>query len=220
MLGSTPGIAYITFIADDGYGGTDSINLTVFINAGPVRIKEYTRFIYQFPTDCILIDLDSLFADPNDDMIDYQILSSIDSISVDTANQLMICPENAGVCKIFLSLGDGKGGFLEDSVEVMFNAVTGLNTIIASRLINNLKIFPNPSSGIIHLQFISNTEGMCSIRLVDLTGRIVFQADDMKAKKGTNLFVINIEGIQNKGPYLLTLLLEKAFVTTVSILTE
>ena len=104
ILGITPGIAHMKVIADDSYGGVDTMKITVFVNADPVRIKEYTTFIYQFASDCILIDLDSIFLDPDGDTIKYLVSSVMDSIALNETNQMILCPKNSGIYIIYLSL--------------------------------------------------------------------------------------------------------------------
>ena len=309
MLGTTPGIANMTVTADDNYGGTDTMRITVFINASAVRTKEYTTFIYQFISECILIDLDSIFADPNGDMIEYQVSPVMDSMHVDDTGQLILCPENQGIYNIYLSLTDGKGGFLEDSLEVRFNTAPlalqqqypyfyksareqiildldnmftdpdddtlsyfishsdtlslvyniladvmqlypliedtfdfyvvasdnyggndstiihlvyqpELNAIATKRVIEDMKIFPNPASGVIHIHFKSVTDGLFGIRLIDQNGRIVYQTDDLKANQGTNHYEIKTEEIKAKGLCFLNLLMDGEYLITVNVLIE
>ncbi|MBN2214363.1 MAG: metallophosphoesterase [Bacteroidales bacterium] len=309
MLGIAPGTANITVTAEDNYDGTDSVRLTVFVNAGPVRLQKYLVPVYQFTHECILIDLGAIFADPNDDVIQYQIFSTLDSILLESSDQLMICPENAGVHKIYLSLSDGKGGFFEDSLEVRFNAAPealqelflysykatqkqvtvdlgniftnadddtlsytithGLKdtliysilgdimilfpliadtfdffiiasdryggedssmirlvyhpeptALVSNRLIHDMKIFPNPSSGLINIQFRTVTDVSFGICLADQAGRIIHQSVNLKAIRGYNHYEIKTEGIISKGFYYMILYTDDKQLLSKGILIE
>jgi hypothetical protein len=294
ILGIKPGKSHIELVADDNHGGADTLTLHLFINTGPARSRAYATILYQFSSECTGILLDTLFFDPDGDTIEYQVSALMDSAYIDKAGHLILCPKNAGVYKIYLSLADMKGGFFEDSLEIRFNAspeavqkqyeityqqaleqipidlrdiftdtdndilsyvVSGTLTdtlnysilddvvhlypqvidtfdffiiasdpygakdsarirlvyipesasVISSRLINDLKIFPNPASGIIRIQYESVTDGSIGICLSDQTGRIVYQSDNLKASRGVNLYEIKIESNKAKGLYLLML---------------
>ncbi|HJX71416.1 MAG TPA: T9SS type A sorting domain-containing protein, partial [Bacteroidales bacterium] len=309
ILGIVPGISDLAIIADDDHGGTDTLWYSLFINSRPLRIKEYSALLYQFVPGCADINLDSIFADPDSDTVTYHFFPVMDSMSIDDSNQLILCPENPGIYKVYLSLTDNKGGSFADSIEARFNAspealqlqyqftyeaaqeqiimdlnnifadadddtlgyavthihnelliyniledilqlypqvadtleffviasdnyggkdsitirliyVPGLNAVIANRLIDNLKIFPNPASGVVHLQFESAAVSPFGIRLSDQNGRIVYQADGLKANQGINYFELNIESIRAKGLFFLTLDMDDGQLIINSIIIE
>jgi manganese-dependent ADP-ribose/CDP-alcohol diphosphatase len=306
MIGIRPGEANLKVIADDNYGGTDTLTLDILINSGPARSGEYTTFLYQFTSGCATIYMDSIFTDPNGDAIEYKISPAMDFTHFDDPGQLILCPEYAGYYKIYLTLTDGHGGFYADSLEVRFNAgpealqqqyqytyraameqitivlsnmfthpdddtlsffmylsdtlslsysILGdvlelypritdtldfrivasdnyggedstmirliykpeLNADMANRLINKLKIFPNPSSGIVYIQFELVTDGLFRFCLTDQTGRIFCQSEDLIANQGTNHYEINTKGIKSKGLYFLTLFLDDNYYQTIQV---
>ncbi len=309
ILGIRPGEANIKVVADDNYGGTDSLFLDIFINSGPLRFKEFTVFIYQFTSECTGIHLDTIFTDPNGDIIKYQVSSTMDSIDVDDTGQLILCPANSGIYKIHLSLDDEKGGLSADSLAIRFNAgpeasqqqyqytyrsageqiildldnmftdpdddaltffiahtdtlslvydmlsdviqlypqiedtfdfyvvasdnyggvdstnigltyQPEINALAENRLIDELKIFPNPSSGILYVQFEAIAEGSPGIRIYDQTGRIVYQSDGLRANQGINHYIINTESIKAKGLWFFTLYMDNGQTIVQRILME
>jgi hypothetical protein len=88
---------------------------------------------------------------------------------------------------------------------------------MANRLINKLKIFPNPSSGIVYIQFELVTDGLFRFCLTDQTGRILCQSEDLIANQGTNHYEINTKGIKSKGLYFLTLFLDDNYYQTIQV---
>jgi uncharacterized protein YjdB len=74
----------------------------------------------------------------------------------------------------------------------------------------NFKIFPNPASGTLNLQWAEQDYGTCSVALVDVLGRNVYTAtvniDDAKlqAMNGLGLTQVNVGGLSN-GIYVMTI---------------
>jgi hypothetical protein len=74
--------------------------------------------------------------------------------------------------------------------------------------LNSLKLFPNPSTGIITI----NTETSVNVNIVDVTGKVVFVANNVTKDKN-----IDLSGLQ-KGVYLAQISSENATTTEKIIL--
>lgn len=61
---------------------------------------------------------------------------------------------------------------------------------------NHLKIKPNPTTGLINVEFETDTDGSHQIKVIDLLGHIVFN-HDVIAVKGLNSFNLNMSNIVN-----------------------
>jgi len=66
---------------------------------------------------------------------------------------------------------------------------------------NSFILFPNPSSGIIHVQLISNIDLPCSLNVLDLSGRVV-HAQNISVSE--NLHSLNLSDLEN-GIYFLSI---------------
>jgi hypothetical protein len=88
------------------------------------------------------------------------------------------------------------------------NAMTTAQLSVSAFELNSLKLFPNPSTGIITI----NTETSVNVSIVDVTGKVVFVADNVTKDKN-----IDLSGLQ-KGVYLAQISSENATTTEKIIL--
>jgi hypothetical protein len=63
------------------------------------------------------------------------------------------------------------------------------------------KVYPNPTSGLLTVEFTSNATGAYSLTVTDITGRVVL-VNNLKAVSGKNQHVIDL-GFANMGMYML-----------------
>ncbi|HPT14775.1 MAG TPA: T9SS type A sorting domain-containing protein [Bacteroidales bacterium] len=63
-----------------------------------------------------------------------------------------------------------------------------------------LKLYPNPASNLLNVEFNSTTEGTVTMRLLDMTGRLLKLAET-KVAEGENTFTLNLENLPD-GMYL------------------
>ncbi len=74
---------------------------------------------------------------------------------------------------------------------------------LAETLNQITKLYPNPSQGEITLEFVAETDGICSIQINDLSGRVL-QSREVVVQEGTNTFQLDLSTVLlNKGLYLI-----------------
>jgi hypothetical protein len=88
------------------------------------------------------------------------------------------------------------------------NAMTTAQLSVSAFELNSLKLYPNPSTGIITI----NTETSVNVNIVDVTGKVVFVANNVTKDKN-----IDLSGLQ-KGVYLAQISSENATTTEKIIL--
>lgn len=88
------------------------------------------------------------------------------------------------------------------------NAMTTTQLSVSAFEVNNLKLYPNPTTGIISI----NTETSVNVSVVDVTGKVVFVATNVTKDKN-----IDLSGLQ-KGVYLAKISSENATTTEKIIL--
>jgi hypothetical protein len=71
-------------------------------------------------------------------------------------------------------------------------------------------VYPNPASGKVNIDFDINKPGNISVKLIDLTGRIVVQKQIQEAHIGKNHINLNISDLHN-GVYIIKLNQSGAF---------
>lgn len=82
------------------------------------------------------------------------------------------------------------------------NTVCGTNMILVdvhnlNAAINGLKIYPNPAQSYINFDLTLNKSGNTSIRIMDVTGRIVLNEDKGKLTAGNHKLSLNIADLSN-----------------------
>lgn len=78
--------------------------------------------------------------------------------------------------------------------------------------------YPNPTRGVLHLNFLSTSEQRQHLMVTDLTGRVL-QEQDVQVKEGENFLELDLTGYA-RGAYLVTFLREDAAAKTLRILVE
>lgn len=79
-----------------------------------------------------------------------------------------------------------------------------ISSIYENNSIKKLSIYPNPSNGIVNIEFTAEKEIKTTFSIHDLTGRLVLQQQSQSVV-GNNKFIINENNSLRKGMYLLTL---------------
>jgi hypothetical protein len=92
---------------------------------------------------------------------------------------------------------------------------TGINALANAN--NSLHIYPNPTSGMVTISFVSSEEGTYSIKLSDMTGREV-RNESHAIHSGLNTDEMNLTNIQ-KGMYLAEVIF-KANISRVKLIVE
>jgi hypothetical protein len=100
-------------------------------------------------------------------------------------------------------LADGDGN-------VIYNAILSVaDAGIASsvRQNNMVRIYPNPASDLLSIEYIMEQEGTCSAELMNLTGVVVAKITTDDSKAGLNKMIMNLSDVPN-GAYMLNVILE------------
>jgi hypothetical protein len=82
-----------------------------------------------------------------------------------------------------------------------FNTATAKAEIIAENIEHNLSVYPNPTSGSFEVKLNGYESNRGQLRMVDLTGKVVF-TQHLTVEEGLNHYFVQTENI-NKGIYLL-----------------
>lgn len=77
-----------------------------------------------------------------------------------------------------------------------------LNVKEQSKPNNNIKVYPNPASNIIDMDFVLDEAGIVKFSVLDIQGRVVDNILEQKCKKGKNILRFNI-GTLPAGTYIL-----------------
>jgi hypothetical protein len=220
VSGMKAGITNLSISASDNRGGEDSVIIDLHVNTAPNPLQQLHQSFFRTLQEQITIDLKSLFTDADDDTLSYTVGNTQSGkLIYNILNDfLQLFPQVIDTLSFFVVASDNHGGI--DSTMIRLIYQPKLYVPGTKRLIGDLRIFPNPTSGTIHLQFTSESDRLLSIRLVDLTGRIVFQKDNLHANIGTNHFDINNGETLTKGTYLLVLYFEDAISATIGVLVE
>ncbi|MFO7655641.1 MAG: metallophosphoesterase [Bacteroidales bacterium] len=201
LTGIKPGNASLELIAEDSFGGKDTLMINTLVNSKPLRIKEFKEYVYQYNAGCVILALDSVFHDPDNDNLQYTLSTTLNYEMRGIAT-LHLCAESAGVYKILLEINDQKNGIIHDSLQIRFNEKP--SAIYPSKSENSLKVFPNPSEGIIKIQYQSDSNKPLKISISNLHGEIVYLKNCIVVP-GTNLFEINLGNHIVPGPYFIGL---------------
>lgn len=74
-----------------------------------------------------------------------------------------------------------------------FGTFNGINTINA---VSSVNLFPNPATGNVNVDFNSAAQFHADIKVVDITGKVVFSAGSTLVNKGSNVVTADISNIQ------------------------
>jgi len=147
--GGTQSISY-NFTDDNGCSGSASgvlrVNANPVVNIGP---------------DTVICEGETYFLDAGFGFSGYEWSTG------STANSIAVV--SAGVYTITVS--DSRGCLGVDSIEVTIEVCTGLEELAKS----GIELFPNPSSGTIHLKSL-NSSALSNLEILDVSGRIVHKS--------------------------------------------
>ena len=168
------GQTFCEIIADDNRGGTSALILDLVVNQNPVRIGDISEFVFPYLGTCITIDPDTLYSDPDGDTLHYRIYESYFPATITDESILEICPENEGDGIMVLEITDNRNGMLTDSLTFRFETqATSVNSFNRTSYSYDCNLFPNPSKGIIFIQFDSAHTGYIEMVLTDPSGRVL-----------------------------------------------
>ncbi len=198
-------------IANDNRGGTAVIELDISVNQNPVRINGEEEYVFPYvEMQCVEIDLDTVFTDPDSDTLFYLLTeASIPALIVNDAF-LEICPETAGKGTLWLEIIDHKNGMLNDSLTIRFEAQSvSLESFYQVRSPIIEYLFPNPSEGIIFIKLNKAYSGTVSFVLTDLSGRVLQKSSAEIGKHEKTLYDFRFNKNLMNGVYLLEIIIQE-----------
>ncbi len=110
----------LNILAYDNFGGTDTLKLSIVVNSKPFRNKAFREFVFPYASGCAHIDLDTLFADADNDYLKYQLATNL---AYEIGGDLSLCAQQAGLYKIYLVIDDLRGRIAEDSLLIRFTEI-------------------------------------------------------------------------------------------------
>ncbi len=118
-----------------------------------------------------------------------------------TSNSFNPATANLGNDTIKYTYTDGNNCSNTFAHVVHVEICTGIDQFVETG--NGFTIYPNPASGSATLLFLSNKKENVALRIMDVTGRIIF-AETVSTSIGGNRFEMNLSGI-SQGVYLISL---------------
>jgi hypothetical protein len=206
ITGLQAGKTILSVTANDNRGGLDSIKCNLRVNTAPFHPDTINVSFNIRVNERLSIYLHYLFLDPDDDTLSFgYVLSGPAGLDVMLVNDsLKILGSSPGIAGLTVTADDHYGGTDTVNITVLIEETPDLlNENITT--VNDLKIFPNPASDILHIEFESIEEMSLDISLSDHTGRILHQSDGLKVNQGYNHYEIKTEGMISKGFYYLIL---------------
>ena len=192
--------------ADDQRGGISITVLELEVNQNPVRISNYEE--YKFPYEAGYfpdILLDTVYTDPDDDTLEFQITGSDFTYFLVDEFRLEICPDDPGGGSIYLMVNDTKNGILYDTLNFSFvSELTLAGPAANSQSGKNFRIYPNPSRGTVTLVFDQELPGSSKIILHDASGRVV--QEEILSKGSVSKYLIPISKDLKNGIYRLQII--------------
>jgi uncharacterized protein YjdB len=168
------GSAFITLTANDGFGGEVSDDFNFRVNASPTVSNPLTdvELDHGFGTEDI--DLSGVFSDADeDDVLTYSASSSDESVvtvSV-TGSTLTVTDVAVGESDITVTADDGYGG----EVSTQFIFTVDYPSGIGEDFTYSMKLYPNPSSGLVNLELGSQYNGQITFEVYSIVGQLVYQ---------------------------------------------
>jgi len=137
-------IIYVS--AKDAFGGIAYCEFNLTINSSPqVHSQIPDLSLILLDTTFVYIDLDTVFFDPDEDSLQYEINNSNSDILtiIKTGSGITLSPLNQGVSLVEIQADDQRGGFTADSFNVTINEPS--NFIVYNKQSDNvLTCYPNP----------------------------------------------------------------------------
>jgi len=172
----------------DGSGGFWYNNYTncVFSLSHPEAVKYHLDFT-QFSTEEDH-DMVKVYNGENASIIgEFSGSDTPDPIEVETSTILLIWTTNSTICEDGWSLN-----YSVDGVSVEETAF------------ENLNIFPNPTNGMLNINFYAEKQGLINVKLISISGQVIFN-DILTSSNGSYKGLYDLNN-QPKGVYLLSII--------------
>ena len=217
------GMAVITIYADDNRGGVTATTMGVMVvgegNGLPFLSSLLDNRNYTSLSNQDLIDLNSIFEDPDKDQLTY--IAQIESgnaveVSVDN-NMLSITPLEEGESSIVVYASDDNSGIASTRFKATVVSPTGINNYEITK--NSLTNYPNPAKHLTTFEYKLVETAHIKLEIIDMTGRSLGLVVDEKQSVGKHLVEFNVDKL-NSGVYLYRLIIDGEQVKINSITIE
>lgn len=147
------------------------------------------------------VDLTNVFTDPDGDMLSYSASSNntgIATVSV-SGTTLTITEVGTGTVDIMVTADDGNGGTGTDTFVFVNTPASGFTAYGST---NNIRIYPNPSTGSFYIES-SDESPVMGLSVLDLTGKTILKKELNTSKEKVDL------STHSKGVYFIMINNEK-----------
>ncbi|MEH0153113.1 T9SS type A sorting domain-containing protein [Limibacter armeniacum] len=173
-----------TFIAADEYGAEKAYDLQVAVlntNRAPEVVSELTAVEVEISKQ-YTFTFDSVFADPDGDMLTYTLSSADASIAevYVSGTKAIVTPVSIGQTFITITATDTEGAekTFDMALEVTEEVVLGVNDDLE---VTGLQLYPNPTSDYLNIRW-ANSQGNITVKLVNAIGVVLF-SDEVKSSE-------------------------------------
>ncbi len=221
VAGLQSGKTDLSVTANDNRGGIDSVTFFFRVNTAPFHPDTITVNYNIRVNDRFSLYLLHLFQDADDDTLSFDcVLSGSAELDIMLVNDsLKMLGLTAGIAGLTVTADDHYGG--TDTVEIIVLIEESPDLINENvTTVNDLRIFPNPSSGYLYIQFRSIKDVPVGILILDQKGRLIYQSVNLKANQGNNHYILNAEHMKTKGLYFIMLQADEEQLISKSILLE
>ena len=137
----------------------------------------------------------------------FQVERSVDGVNFSSAALVFTTEKNANEIYNYFESMPASKTFYRLRITDKSNVVTYSKVLVFENmvtLVNDLRLLNNPVQDKLNFKYETGASSTIDIRILDLTGRPVFQ-QKMNASKGTNMISLPVPASLNKGMYIIDL---------------
>jgi hypothetical protein len=191
------GTTLITVRVEDIKGNVLYSDFTLRINAIPVVANPLADVTVDAGFGSRSISLAGVFADADNESLTYNVSSSNTSVITVSVNgsEILVNEAGTGSAIVTVRASDLNGAMAEDQ----FNFTVNPGVSVGSTDITEIKLYPNPATEVIYLEFNNTFEGMINVEITDISGAVIL-SNEFSVNSG--IAKINLDNL-SKGVYFL-----------------
>ena len=187
---SAPGMLSALVMENLGSAASEAaFNETLTLNSAPGSILQYVEDLYADPASVDMFDF----------IVEDQVLAGtvFDSGNLFDFSSFDPCYDGS-----LQSATGGIGGGAVGAVSFCADLSTSVGEV---KEIADLEIYPNPTQGVLNVKFELEKSSDVSIRVMDFNGKVVLQNANQNLNTGLHQYAFNLNDMQAKGMYLLSI---------------